>query len=345
MPLSGHGAALHRALFEYHPDPAFTLDGDGVLLAVNRAFTVFLGQPATALVGQPLASLVDPPQHDVARAAVARARTQETHAWQADFAGPDGTLCLGYVTLVPLVVDGALAGIHGVARDVTVYRVIEEQLRERVFTDPLTGLANRTTFHESLDAALRRPGAALAAPTVLLVGLDDLGLVTDALGHAAGDRVLVAAAERIRRATRGIEALARLDGGDFALLLERVASPEAAAAVAGRVLDALDAPLPLDGRVVTVRASAGVASWCATPTSPSAAPARRPVPGRGRSPTSRRCRPRRAAGWSWPATCARRSTPPLPPRWPTRPAPPPTGAPPGSGPPTSRSSTWRRGGW
>ncbi|HEX5830762.1 MAG TPA: EAL domain-containing protein, partial [Gemmatimonadaceae bacterium] len=143
--------------------------------------------------------------------------------------------------------------------DVTERRRLEEQLAHRAFHDPLTDLSNRLLFHERVTAALgrMRPGEPRVA--VLFLDLDDFKLVNDSLGHAAGDRLLQAAAVRLLNATRGCDAVARLGGDEFAILLEGVREEREVVIVAERVARAMRAPFPLEGREVHVGTSIGIA--------------------------------------------------------------------------------------
>ena len=252
--------ALYRALFDGHPEPTFSLDASGRVLACNRAFARFVGRPPSALAGCPLGDLVLPAQRaaaERARAAVARGRAQ---SWQAEFEGPGGTVSVGHVTLAPVRVSGRVAGAQGVARDMTVYQVIEEQLQARVLTDPLTGLANRAQFLEAVGRACRRADAP-ARVAVLYVDLDDFKVVNDALGHAAGDALLTEVAERLRRATRGADVVTRLGGDEFAVLVDALAAPGDVARVVARIAGSLGAPVEVLGRPVPTAASVGVAHW------------------------------------------------------------------------------------
>ena len=97
----------------------------------------------------------------------------------------------------------------------------EEQLRHQAFHDPLTGLANRLLFRDRLEhAADLARGAMDQELTVLFLDLDDFKLVNDRLGHAAGDKLLVDVAERLRACLRKGDTVARLGGDEFAVLLQ-----------------------------------------------------------------------------------------------------------------------------
>jgi diguanylate cyclase len=132
------------------------------------------------------------------------------------------------------------------------------ELEHQAFHDGLTGLANRALFRERVAHALRRRSQAGTPLALLFVDLDDFKTVNDQLGHAAGDDLLVAVAGRLLTCVRGEDTVARLGGDEFAILLEQASSHEVAVRVAGRVLEAMEPPFPLQGRQVRVGASVGV---------------------------------------------------------------------------------------
>ena len=267
LPDATEAALLYRALLDSHPEPTFTLDPTGAIRECNRAFAHFVGRPARSLVGETLMSLVLPGQRPAAEQAWARASLGRAQSWQAEFLGPDDSVSIAYVTLMPVVLDGRVVGLQGIARDVTVYQVIEEQLQARVFTDPLTGLASRTQLLEGAARACRRAEQP-SGVAMLVLDLDDFKLVNDALGHTVGDAVLAAVGMRLRRATRGADLPARLGADEFAVLLDALSAPEDVAVVVGRVFAALSEPLVFEGRSLTMLASIGIANWdgIATPT-------------------------------------------------------------------------------
>ena len=139
-------------------------------------------------------------------------------------------------------------------------RLAEEELLRRAITDPLTGLANRRLLIDHLDLALagcRRTGRSVA---VLFLDLDHFKAVNDDLGHAAGDRVLIEVASRVRRAVRPSDTAARIGGDEFAVVCADLASLDEAAAIAFRIFTALETPVDLEVQSMVVTASIGVAA-------------------------------------------------------------------------------------
>jgi len=143
---------------------------------------------------------------------------------------------------------------------------LKEQLRHQAYHDSLTGLPNRAMFIERIDARLGEidssEGQGQSTPTipvVLFLDLDDFKVVNDSLGHQAGDRLLVEAAERISGCVRASDLAARLGGDEFAVLLEDSPDLRQALGISQRILDALRAPFVIDANELVIGGSVGIA--------------------------------------------------------------------------------------
>ena len=142
-----------------------------------------------------------------------------------------------------------------------LFRIVaraSRRLRHLALHDALTGLPNRTLFHERVERAIKgiRPDRSVA---VLLVDLDRFKEVNDTLGHDHGDALLKVVAERLGGALRQGDTLARLGGDEFAVVLTDLPHRGAAAETASRLHDALRRPFDLRGVAVELDASVGVA--------------------------------------------------------------------------------------
>ena len=129
------------------------------------------------------------------------------------------------------------------------------EVAQEAFRDSLTGLANRAQFLHRLEQAIARRRSDAAPIAVLCLDLDDFKSVNDALGHPAGDELLVRIAGRLTAALGGNGTVARLGGDEFAVLIE--GSVEESQAAAHRVLESFSAAIVIDGVPIAARPSIG----------------------------------------------------------------------------------------
>jgi diguanylate cyclase (GGDEF)-like protein/PAS domain S-box-containing protein len=148
--------------------------------------------------------------------------------------------------------------IYGAVQDITDKRRWEQALEHQASHDPLTGLANRALFDSRLRAALAAPVRDGSTLALLLIDLDRFKLVNDMLGHHAGDTVLRQVARRLLDCGPSIEVVARLGGDEFAVLFAS-SDERSTAYFADAIHAALRHPFELEGRLVDVGASLGIA--------------------------------------------------------------------------------------
>ena len=125
--------------------------------------------------------------------------------------------------------------------------------------DPLTGLPNRAAFSTAVERVLLRRDTDDTLSAVLLVDLDRFKEINDILGHAAGDRVLSAVADRLARAVPDDAVLSRFGGDEFAVLLPSARDAREVEALATRLTAALEPPVRVADSVIDVAASVGIA--------------------------------------------------------------------------------------
>jgi diguanylate cyclase (GGDEF)-like protein len=134
-----------------------------------------------------------------------------------------------------------------------------EQFHTSALHDPLTGLPNRLLLLERLEQALLRGVRSRHPVAILFVDLDHFKVVNDSHGHLIGDELLVAVAHRMGGLIRPGDTLARLSGDEFVIVCEAISEKLQIHMIAGRIVEALGTPFPLDEVVVEVSASVGIA--------------------------------------------------------------------------------------
>jgi len=162
----------------------------------------------------------------------------------------------------------------GVIQDITELKQAEDRIRYLAFYDNLTGLANRTLFREHWIKARSQAQRANRMVAVFFIDLDHFKRINDSLGHPAGDRALVAVAERMKLIFRHSDVIARASdhftplslisrtGGDeFTILAAEITSLDDIGHLAERIIDAMNEPVRIDDQLVTLTASVGISVY------------------------------------------------------------------------------------
>jgi diguanylate cyclase (GGDEF)-like protein/PAS domain S-box-containing protein len=235
-----------RTAFDDAPIGMAIVSPEGTVLRVNGPLAERTGYDAASLEGMQLANLMVDGEVDFASGAEERRYVRR-----------DGST--GWALLQHSLLGGNTDGAYYITHllDISKRKDAESQLDYQAHHDPLTGLPNRKLFTDRLTDALadRAPGRTAG---VLFVDLDNFKLVNDSLGHGAGDRLLVAIAERMRRVLRPDDLIARFGGDEFAVLLRGITGAPDAQRVADRLAGSLRAPVVLDGDQRFVTASIGI---------------------------------------------------------------------------------------
>jgi diguanylate cyclase (GGDEF)-like protein len=168
----------------------------------------------------------------------------------------------GVLLTLALAVAGALMARRSLARLQSAesqQHAAEQQLAQLAQYDALTGLPNRVLFHDRLSQAIARAHRSERQIAVLFLDLDRFKEINDSLGHEAGDRVLIEAAERMRLHLREGDSVARLGGDEFTVILEDVEDTEQVRGVAQKLLRAFAEPFRIDGQDLFATLSIGIA--------------------------------------------------------------------------------------
>ncbi|MBK8286932.1 MAG: EAL domain-containing protein [Ahniella sp.] len=154
--------------------------------------------------------------------------------------------------------NNRIVGMYGTAQDISSRKRREDTLRQQALTDSLTGLNNRDAMLSALEQAIEesKPGI---GPAVLHLDLDRFKVINDLLGHAAGDGLLVAAAQRLREATGDHCLLARFGSDEFMVLVPANSGTETILKLAESITSAFSEPFPHSGEEFTITTSIGIA--------------------------------------------------------------------------------------
>jgi diguanylate cyclase (GGDEF)-like protein/PAS domain S-box-containing protein len=242
-----------RKLVQNSHDVVTISDLGGVITYMSGGSQRMFGRAAVQREGSNIFELLHPEDQHRIRATFAAVAGEpgRTELWRARFRHADGRWRRIEVLTTNLLHEPSVRGIVSNTRDVTETHDLAERLSHDATHDALTGLANRALFRERLVRALAGPVG------LVLVDLDDFKIVNDTLGHAAGDELLVAVAERLAAAVGTAGTVARLGGDEFGLLLPGRAAAEVEP-VLREIIAALRVPVRVEGGEQGVRASFGI---------------------------------------------------------------------------------------
>lgn len=247
---------LHR-LAEALPSGLLHVRRDGEVVYTNERLHDIVGVPRCDHIRDQLRT-VDTAQWDTLRDAYVAAMEGDDADLEVRLrlpGRPDPRLC--HISIRSLSeADGTISAAIISVDDVTESSRLRDELHRRATFDALTGCHNRASAMHALESALDDAESRLA---VVFIDLDRFKSINDELGHAAGDELLVHAAERLRRAVRPEDLVGRIGGDEFLVVCPGLSGTDEAMDVAERVAATLRREVELEAETVDVRASVGVA--------------------------------------------------------------------------------------
>jgi diguanylate cyclase (GGDEF)-like protein/PAS domain S-box-containing protein len=247
-------------VFEATAEAIMITDARGVIKRVNPAFTATTGYTAEEAVGQ-TPRLLKSGRHDAQYYGEMWSHLLASGRWEGEVWNrrKSGEIFPEW-QIISAVKDDAGKPVEFVSLfiDITQRKRSEAEIAYRANYDALTGLPNRNLLAERLGQALKQARREHSRVAVMFVDLDFFKQVNDTLGHAVGDRLLQAVAERMRHCVRETDTIARQGGDEFVVLLADVKETSDAAMIAEKIIAQLAAPFQLDDHEIHIGASIGI---------------------------------------------------------------------------------------
>ncbi len=244
-------------------------DAEGRVVFVNAAQAAAVGLSPDDLVGRDVTGLFGAERGALARTLHAQvfAEGDALPGFEEAMVRHDGVRLDLYTTKAPLRdAAGRVSAVLSTSIDITDRKRAEERLLHLAQHDPLTALPNRAYLGDRLRERCGHGRRSKDRFALHFLDLDRFKAVNDALGHQAGDRLLVQAARRLQAVVREGDVIARLGGDEFAILQQDIADASDAEHLAGRVLEAFRKPFRIGGRNISVSASLGITLYPADAT-------------------------------------------------------------------------------
>ena len=225
-------------------------------LFTNDAFDQWVGRPQGRLAGLHAREVLGETEYERRRPHIEAALSGQRVMFES---GAEGHQYFE-TTYIPFRdAEGQVAGLVALSQDITSHKRQHQILLDASQTDPLTGALNRAGFDLRVGEALLRAHEDHHPIALLMVDLDRFKPVNDEHGHATGDALLVAVAQRLQKVLRPTDLLARLGGDEFAVVLPDVKDDAAAKTVARKIVGALGEVFTIEGKQLSIGASVGLA--------------------------------------------------------------------------------------
>jgi diguanylate cyclase (GGDEF)-like protein/PAS domain S-box-containing protein len=252
---------LAQMVFNHANEALMVTDADNLIRSVNTAFTSITGYEQSEVIGQS-PRIFKSGQHDEAFYRAMWAALQGEGRWEGEVIDrhKSGRLFPKWLSIrVVRHEDGSVAHFVAAFSDISARKAAEEKIQFMAHHDALTGLPNRVLLRDRFEQMYRRAGRERGALAMCFLDLDHFKRVNDTLGHGVGDQLLVGVTERLRACLRSGDTVSRLGGDEFIILVEGSESSRFFAAVAEKICQALDAPIRIGERSLSVSGTLGIA--------------------------------------------------------------------------------------
>jgi len=227
--------ALYRQLTEDATDVLWKTDENLHITYISPSDERLRGYKPEEVIGHHVFELFTDEGIAISKEAMAKRQAAERHGARLGFLTfdaphrcKDGRVLWGEVFSKPVRDErGTITGYHGITREITERKQIQDQVRQLAFYDPLTHLPNRSLLNDRLNQTLASSKRSGCHSALMFVDLDNFKPLNDEHGHFVGDLLLIEVANRLRRCVREMDTVARFGGDEFVVMLSELNTKKA----------------------------------------------------------------------------------------------------------------------
>ena len=251
-----------RTVADAIPMPVAFVDADERLRFANLAWGRDFGLERSEILGKSLRELEGEARYRRLEPDIRRVLGGTLVCFETERARQGSTRQYEHTFIPQLGADGkTVLGFHSVSHDITAQKTEERRLLQLAQVDLLTGVSNRNGFEQALADAMSRSQASASLMALMYLDIDHFKRVNDTYGHLIGDALLKAFAGRLSHALRSTDVVARLGGDEFTIIMQGLVQPSDAAAVAAKIVRAMQVPFTLQQLSIDVTTSIGLALY------------------------------------------------------------------------------------
>ena len=258
-----------RTIADTLPAMIAYIDADETYRFHNLAYEREFNQRGTEVLGRSIEDTVGPQRYEFLAPYIKRALAGETLTFEEEDNSATLERYFEVVYIPQMDADAeTVMGFHVMRQDITAQKREKQRLLKLSQIDALTGLTNRAGFLQRLNDTMQQSREHHSMMAVMYMDIDRFKPVNDTFGHAVGDALLKAFSNRLTHAMRASDTIARLGGDEFTIIMERIHKADDAAHLAAKIVTTMQAPFDLDGTVVSISTSIGLAYYTDEDVSP-----------------------------------------------------------------------------
>ncbi|WP_332262444.1 putative bifunctional diguanylate cyclase/phosphodiesterase [Paenibacillus sp. GSMTC-2017] len=256
--LNKYHTAIVETLLRSEAIPLAILDRNGKVVEMNEASSRMLGYQRTEVIGEPIMRMIDPGSRSQLQESLEQALVGETNQSNINITHRSGFPLELQVVCSPMLQDDVVIGTVMISHDLSDRKRNVERIRYMAYYDDMTGLPNRTLFQMKLTESLLRAKEEERLVGICYLDLDRFKLVNASFGREFGDMLLMQVAERLNRGLAEQDFVARMEGDEFAFLLNSIQSEEELLEHSRNILKSIEEPYELKGFPLHITASIGL---------------------------------------------------------------------------------------
>ncbi|WP_240468699.1 EAL domain-containing protein [Gracilibacillus sp. YIM 98692] len=250
----------YRSIFDHNVDMVLTLDLEGNFIDVNKATEELMGYQAKELTGTHFLPYIVPELHDFTINEYKKVGNGTAIQYETCIFNRKKERVYLHVTVIPIIIDGEVTGVHCIGKDISEKKIFEEKLNYMAYHDYATGLPNQHFFYEEMEQIIKRAKQNDSMFALFFLDLNRFKAINDSLGHNMGDLLLKKLAKRLSSFSSSKVTPFRYGGDEFTILLENT-NLSLTTDIANQLKQTLSLPYQLNGIDIVVTPSIGVSLY------------------------------------------------------------------------------------
>lgn len=248
---------LYQSIFEHNIDAVLTFDLEGHFMYVNEATEKLMGYSEKELLNTPFLPHILPDRQDYTIKEFSKVKQGKAVQYETAMYNKQGDVVELHVTVIPIMVDGKITGVHCIGKDITEKKFFEKKLEAMAFEDYLTKLPNQHYFHEYLNYMVNVSGEKLNPFALFFLDLDRFKAVNDSFGHHFGDKLLRHMSKKIKEILPKGTKLFRYGGDEF-IITYKYNDSNKVEKLARDLVDLFKEPIAFNNIEVAISTSIGI---------------------------------------------------------------------------------------